>query len=232
LPNTTEVVKRVIENDAAVRTDLARGLINVRSLARYVQRASLGQNLSLDAIISNIRRYYPSEKPQYNELLLKHMSGKKLLTRDRIVEIAIRNDPEIPPILGRFSSQIDYSRNETFEIVVGPETTRVIIDDKNRQKLLNVIPKDKVKKVLDSLVEILILLPEMTDRVEAEQIPGVVATISSELAINKISMIECMSCAPDIIILVDQKDAIRTYELMHLLSPASPVEESLQSLPH
>ncbi len=147
------------------------------------------------------------------------MANKKLIMRNKIVEVAIRNDSEIPPALGRFSSQIDYSRSETFRIVAGLETTRVIIDEKNLAKLLDAIPKGKIKKVLRNLAEILILLPETTEGIESERIPGVVAVVSSELTLNKISMTECMSCAPDIIVVVEQKDAIRAYELIDKLQP-------------
>jgi adenylate cyclase len=37
----------------------------------------------------------------------------KLTMKNRIVDIALRNDPEIPRALARFSSEIDYGRGET-----------------------------------------------------------------------------------------------------------------------
>jgi hypothetical protein len=199
----------------------------MRALARYIQVCGTrglegyagADELSLDAIISTIRRYPIKKSSPRDGLLSKHMASKKLIMRNKIVEVAIRNDSEVPPALGRFSSQIDYSRSETFRIVAGLETTRVIIDEKNLGKLLDVIPKEKIKKVLKNLAEILILLPEATEGIEAESVPGVVAALSSELTINGISMTECMSCAPDIIIVVEQKDAIKAYELIDRLEP-------------
>jgi len=224
LPNTSEAVRRVIEGEASIRRDLAKGLINTRALARYIQQVNEiedDQEHSLDAIISTIRRYPISRKSSDERLLYKHMANKKLIMRNKIVEVAIRNDSDIPPALGRFSSQIDYSRSETFRIVAGLETTRVIIDEKNLEELLDTIPKEKIKKVLRNLAEILILLPETTEGVEAERVPGVVATLSTELTLNGISMTECMSCAPDIIIVVEEKNAIKAYELIDKLQPST-----------
>ena len=222
----SDAVRRVIEGEASIRKDLAKGLINIRALARYVQQVSqtdggMDEELSLDAIISTIRRYPLSQSSLHGGLLYKHMANKKLIMRNKIVEVAIRNDSEIPPALGRFSSQIDYSRSETFRIVAGLETTRVIIDEKNLTKLLDVIPREKIKKVLRNLAEILILLPETTEGIESEKVPGVVAVVSSELTLNSISMTECMSCAPDIMVVVEQKDAIRAYDLIDKLQPST-----------
>lgn len=215
----------MIEGEASIRRDLAKGLINVRALARYIQKAIPEDEAppSLDAIISTIRRYSSlRDQDSPSTLLYKHMANKKLLMRNKIVEVAIQNDSDIPPALGRFSSQIDYSRrNETFRIVAGLETTRVIIDEKNLPKLLQEIPKIKIKKVIGNLAEILILLPETTEGVESEKVPGVVAAVSSELTLNEISMTECMSCAPDIIVVVEHKDAIKAYDLIDRLEPSS-----------
>jgi hypothetical protein len=228
LTKVSESVRQFIDRDTSLRKNLTRGLINVRALAKYIQielrngenKSKNDREFSLDAIISAIRRYHVAlDGRKQSDLLFKHMANKKLNMRNKIVEVAIHNDFQVPPALGRFSSQIDYSRGETFRMVAGPQTTRVIIDEKNLGKLLEIISKEKIKKVLKNLAEIHILLPESTDGIDAERVPGVVATLSSELTLNGISMTECMSCAPDIIILVEQKDAIRAYELIENLGP-------------
>lgn len=230
MTTVSESVRRFIDKDSSIRKDLARGVINVRALAKHIQVAQWKVNKSarkgnhddpsLDAIISAIRRYpVPSDSPQA-ALLFKHMANKKLNMRNKIVEVAIRNDSLVPPAIGKFSSQIDYSRGETFRMAAGPETTRVIMDERNLGKLLDIIPKEKIKKVLKNLAEIQILLPEVTEGIDAERVPGVVATLSYELTLNGISMTECMSCAPDIIIVVEQRDAIRAYELIENLQPS------------
>ena len=52
-----------------------------------------------------------------------------------MVNVAIRNERDIPMELAQVSSEVDYARGETLRIVSGPETVRLIIDSKNLDKL-------------------------------------------------------------------------------------------------
>ncbi|HYB66890.1 MAG TPA: hypothetical protein VEC43_01065, partial [Candidatus Acidoferrales bacterium] len=54
--STGEVVRQFIERDAVLKNGLARGLINARALARYIQ-VETRERYSFEAILSAIRRY-------------------------------------------------------------------------------------------------------------------------------------------------------------------------------
>ncbi|MBI2185187.1 MAG: hypothetical protein HYU39_09550 [Thaumarchaeota archaeon] len=215
MTNISDSVKVVIERDGAIRNDLARGLINIRALARYVQQrvGEEGEVTSLDAIISAIRRYPVQESVEVHQRIGRLL--QKLTMRNKIVDISIMNDPEIPSALGKIASQIDYSRGETFRIVAGVESIRVVVDEKNLDKL-HVIPKSKVLKVVRNLAEIIVSLSEV-----AEHTPGVVSTVTTELAMNGINMIEFMSCVPELVLVVEEKDALRSYDLLEKLAKGS-----------
>ncbi len=213
LPNVLDIVRETIEKDGAIRNDLARGLINIRALSRFIQKRALEEkreDLSLDAVVSAVRRY-PVQKSRHNYASIGRLL-QKLTMRNKIVDLAIRNDPEIPSALGKIASQIDYSRGETFRIVAGVESIRVIVDEKNLDKM-NIIPKSKILKTAGNLAEIIVSLPEAADRT-----PGVVSTVTTELAMNGINMIEFMSCVPELILVVEEKDALKSYELLEKLA--------------
>src|SRR5207253_7072666 len=154
MTDSAEVVRKVIESDGAIRSGLSRGLINVRGLAKYVQQQarSDGEEFSLDAMIGSIRRYPINESASSH----RNIGGllKKLTMKNRIVDVAILNDPEIPAVLGRFAAQVDYGRGETLRIVAGVESIRVVLDEKNLQRLTTIIPKKSVRKVVTDLAEI------------------------------------------------------------------------------
>lgn len=213
MANVSELVQRTIERDGAIKKDLGRGLINVRALARLIQlSAEEGEEeASLDAIISAIRRY-PLKESLASYASIERLLGK-LTMKNKIVDVAIFNDSETPAALGRFASQIDYSRGETFRIVAGVESVRVVLDEKNVAKLTGLIPKKSVRKVVSGLAEIIV---SMSDA--AEKTPGVVSTVTTELTMNGINMIEFMSCVPELIIVVDEEDALRSYESLEKLS--------------
>jgi aspartokinase len=212
LPNTVELVRRVVERDGAIRSGLSRDLINVRALARYVQTTEKGAaNLTSDALISAIRRY-PLERSRESYANIGSLV-KKLTMKNRIVDVSIVNDPEIPGALGQFASKVDYSRGETFHVVAGSEVTRVVVDEKNLGKLKSSIPNRKIRKTISGLAEIIISLDD-----QAEKTPGVVSATTTELAMNGINMMEFMSCVPELIIVVDEKDALKSYESLERLS--------------
>jgi aspartokinase len=217
LAKNTSLVDEVLQRDGSIRKDLTRGLINIRALSRFIQEryySEAGKAHSLDAIISAVRRY-PLQQEKETRASIGALL-KKITMRNQIVDIAISNDPEIPSALGKIASRIEYGRGETFRIVAGVESIRVIIDEKNT-RMLALIPKEKILKKASDLVEIIVSLDEA-----AEQTPGVVATITTELSINGINLIEFMSCVPELIMVVEERDALRGYELIQALAKASP----------
>src|SRR5271167_3170545 len=213
LPNTGSIVERVIESDGAIRSSMARGLLNVRALARYIQEESRreGEELSLEAIIASIRRY-PAEQRWSSQQNLGKLF-RKLTMRNKIVDVAILNDPEITAALGKFASMIDYSLGETFRLVSGVEAIRVVIDEKNLEKMKSIIPKKNIPKISTGLSEIIVSMYDAADTT-----PGVVSTVTTELAIQGINMIEFMSCVPELIIVVNERDALRSYDAIEKLS--------------
>lgn len=212
MANTAVLVGKIIERDGAIMNDLARGLLNTRSLARYVQEQAHveGQELSLEAIIGAIRRYPVTERYTAHQNIGRLLG--KLTVRNKIVDVVILNDPEITAALGRFASTIDYSLGETFRLVSGVESIRVVIDEKNLDKMKTIIPKKNIPRILTGLAEIIVSLQE-----GADMTPGVVSTVTTELAMNGINMVEFMSCVPELIIVVDERDALRSYAAIEKL---------------
>jgi predicted regulator of amino acid metabolism with ACT domain len=224
MTDSAEIVRKVIESDGAIRSGLSRGLINVRGLAKYVQQQARhdGEEFSLDAIIGAIRRHPIDQSAATHQRIGGLLM--KLTMKNKIADVAVLNDPEIPAALGRFAAQVDYGRGETFRIVAGVESIRVVLDEKNLQRMTTMIPKKSVRKIVTDLAEIIISMEDI-----AETTPGVVSTVTTELAMNGINMIEFMSCVPELIIVVDEKDALRSYASLEKLSkrPSSAADRGL-----
>jgi hypothetical protein len=170
-----------------------------------------GQELSLEAIIGAIRRYPIAERRIAHQNIGRLLG--KLTVRNKIVDVVILNDPEITAALGKFASMIDYSLGETFRLVSGVESIRVVIDEKNLDKMKSIIPKKNIPKIVTGLSEIIVSMSQVADTT-----PGVVSTVTTELAMNGINMVEFMSCVPELIIVVDERDALRSYDAIEKLS--------------
>jgi len=211
----SEIVKEIIERDGAIRIGLARGLVNSRALARYIQVMTHNQ-YSFEALVSAIRRYpIKASGSKYQE------AGRliaKLTLKNKIVVVTVKSAPDVPLILAKFSEGIDYGRGETFRVSSGAESISVIIDSKNLDKLTAVISKREIVRVLGELSEIIVVLSDV-----AMKTVGVAATITTELAINGVNILYIMSYGPPhtMVFIVEEDEALTGYRGLQKLSKIS-----------
>lgn len=137
----------------------------------------------------------------------------KLTMKNKVADIEVLNEPQIPAFLAKFSEAVDYGRGETFCVVSGIQTVRVIVDDNNVGNLRKALPQRNVISVIDGLAEVIVTLSQA-----ALTTPGVIATISTELARKGINIFEYVHATPNVIILVENKDAFRTYRALEGLA--------------
>ncbi len=208
---TGDLVRDVIERDGVIKEGLARGLINVRAVARYIEKTNR-QGASFEALVSAVRRY-PVKKSasEYREI------GKlirKLTLKNEIVAVTVRSSPDVPSWLATFSRAVDYGRGETFRVVSGAESVSVVIDSHNLPKLKDVIPRTEIVRVLPNLSEIVVLLSD-----EALRRVGVGATIFTELAVNHVNFLYVLSYGPPhaFALIVDGDDAMAAYRALERL---------------
>jgi len=210
--NASEIVRGTIERDGVVKHGLARGLINVRALARWIQVATPGET-SFDAILSAIRRYPIKQSSAKRENIGKMIL--KLSLKNRIVVVSIRNQPELQLTIARFAGEVNYARGDSFRVVSGMDSVSVTIDSKNLSKLDSKLPKQAVLKKLGNLAEIVVDMA-------SEDMPGVISAITAELAMNDVSIIQLSTVGPGrIIILTNEKDAMKAYQSLEEMSKAT-----------
>jgi len=161
--------------------------------------------------ISLVKRYPAQDRETSREAMKKLVL--KLTLKNKIAVVALTNDPAIPKALAKFSAEVDYSRGETLHMVSGIETVKVVTDYKNLEKLKAVVAKKRILSITTGLAEIVISLAD-----SVLNIPGVVATISTHLARSGVNLVEYITCSPHAIVVVDEKDALKTYQLLEELA--------------
>jgi class 3 adenylate cyclase len=162
-------------------------------------------------LVSVIRRKRGKEKAIDRQSVGKVIL--KLTMKDRLVIVKLINGTEIPRALARFSEAVDYGRGETLHIVSAIETVSMVIDSKNLGKLTDMLPRKNILGIYPNLAEIVISFPE-----ETIFAPGIIATISGELAKIKVNILEYFGSSPQSIVIVDQKDALKSYQLLQGLT--------------
>ena len=184
MTNIQHEVWRIIEKDPNIQLGLQRDLINIRALARYIAKQLDEKNIeaSEDSIISAIRRY-PKENAFKDRLehAREIVSQSTLTTRSHIANIALAKGKEAINVLREIFLLVNLERGETLRIVQGEESIKILIDEKNADKIVRIIPKSIILNVQKDLAEI-----NMHLHPEAVKTPGIVLVLTTELMLNKI----------------------------------------------
>ena len=212
MTNIVQIVWKILDNSPCIRRDMSRGLINASALARYIiKKYKIGS--SLDAIISAIRRYEIEHQEDFfssaNKLLEQTIN---ISTKSNIAEISLVKDEDVQKTLPKLFHIIQYIQGDVLRVMQANESIRILIDEKNLDKVFDLFPEDKIKTKEKNLAEVnLYIHPEM------QNTPGILAIIANELTLNNINIVEVMTCPPEMLFFVRKVDFQKTSNVMHQL---------------
>ena len=209
MTNITHEIWSFIEKDPAIRKVFALELTNNRALADHI-RKKMELDISLDAVISALRRY-PKEKIKLpKDTADKVFKNSKISTKTRMVSVRTYRDPQLlSQILPKIFSAIDASKGEVIRLVEGRESLKILVDKKNLDKLIAVLPKVETEIEDKILTEINIHFAK-----GYETVTGLRASILNELALNNIDVVETISCLPEFMLFVNEKDTASAHEIL------------------
>ena len=115
-------------------------------------------------------------------------------------------------LLPKLFGIIKYVHGDVLRVTQANESIRLLIDEKNMNKVIDLFPKNKIISKEKGLAEINIYIhPEM------QTTPGILAAIANELAINDINIVEFMTCPPEMICVVKKGDLLRASNVLYNL---------------
>ena len=206
----TQIQKMVhdfLDRDLISRKALEQNIISIRKLARHI-----AEKLKIDAddaVISAIRRYNIKKSDDTYSNAKNIVKNTKISTKSDIVSIAIEKNRESQDILPKLFDKIDFQKSEVLRIIQAEGEIKIIIDKKNLEKIEKIIPKKIIIKIEKDLAEINLNLDN-----EAVNTPGIISVIFSELMINNINIMEALSCVPEMLIFVKEKDLLKSYSVL------------------
>lgn len=206
-------VSKEIEDDVIVRRALEKGIVSMNSLAIYLTKKK-NIDASLDAVVSAIRRYRqetPLEK-KYEKAQEVISKSSDIRITTNIVEIAVEKNEEAQRILQKAFAMISVDKGEILLIIQGEKSIKFIINAKNKEKILQLFSRKSIMSIEDNLAEINIHLTE-----DAVKTPGIIATLSTEFMVHDINIYESMSCVPEMLFFVKQKDVMKSYQILSML---------------
>lgn len=213
MTNINKKVWGIIENDAAIRKTLYNKLINISALARKIAKEHSLQN-NIDAVISAIRRFETNkEKKKTNFLIYSLLKKSKLSTRTKLASVLFKKSFDIRGKLAILYSKIDFEAGETLRIFEVTKYIKIIIDDKNVNLINKLFTKNNIIEITKHLGEL-----SIDYNVNITKTPGIFATLSNELSMNNISIVDSMICYSEHIIIVNEKQIKKAFDVIFELS--------------
>ncbi len=210
--NIREFVWKIIDTDISLKKDLSRSLINVRSLANYLI-SKHKVNISLDSVISAIRRYPTSpEKKRDSSEVYSLLKQAKIRTITKMASISLKKNEETTLKLGEALPNVNFEIGEVLRVLEGAKLFKIIIDKKSFDKMYASFGKKNIVEYDKNIGMIEISYPDVLKKT-----PGVFSAISGELGQNDISIIDALIISNEHIIVVDEKDLLKAFEIVYNL---------------
>ncbi|HKI76723.1 MAG TPA: hypothetical protein VKA28_05960 [Candidatus Bathyarchaeia archaeon] len=223
-------IERVIEADPVIKKGLQRGIVNSRALARYI-RDTEDVDSTPDAILGIIRRYPLSDGESSD---IRHIfKGCELSLRNKIGELEVRYHPDTMRLVTEFASNHRTARGENVKLVLGLRFIRIIAGQNALESFRKSLHPGEITAYSEDLTEITVHLPPA-----AHTTKGIVAKVTTELFLNDINLAGIVECAPELTLVVADKDASLALEALqrmlkedaanpkHGSTPSAPIRDS------
>jgi len=211
MKSVVEEVWKILDNSPCLRRDLSRGLINARALAKHILKEQK-LDTTLDAVISAIRRY---KTENYNDIFSKSskiLNQATISTKSKLANVALIKESEVQNLLPKLFSVIHYNRGDVLRIIQADESMKILVDDKNLPRIQKLFPEKEIIKIDKNLAEI-----NMHLHPEAVNTPGIAGIITNELSLNGINIMEIISCVPEMLFFVNEKDILKAHQVLYRL---------------
>ena len=212
----SEQVKGFLDNDFIIRKCLFRNIISLRALSRHITKELGLKDSNLDAVVSAIRRYKRAEKEIEDAKTRKILSKIAVRTKSNIVDIRVQKNQKSLENISRLNSIIDVEKGEIIRVIQAEQSITIIIDDKNLDKFNGVFGKKDIISLDRNLVEV-----NLQFTGEAQNVKGIVALVTSSLNAEGINIVEIMSSAPELLLIVKKEDLLKVLNVVDKLQQFS-----------
>jgi hypothetical protein len=209
ITNVREFVWKIIDTDVALKKDISRNLINIRGLANYIIKEHR-LNVSIDSIVSAIRRYHtqPLKKADANKVY-NILKQAKIGTVTKIASLSLKKNEHVHQKIAQILPENDYATGEMIRVIEGARIFKVIFDQNNLEKMISLFGKSNIVETHKKLGMIEMIYPAIL-----EKTPGVFSIISNELGENDISIVDALICANEHIIIIEEKDLLKGFDIV------------------
>ena len=215
------LVEKEVRDQPFLEEALRKRLVNYAALAETMHpwlEKELRKDIKYGAVIMALRRLADKlEKQTAPPRLSSELRKAELALKSGIMVIAVSKSPTIFSSLKRLYSAVDFERGDFLTITQGTHEVSILVSQRYRERFMKELKREKVRKVEEDGQVISLRYSEMLIHT-----PGLIFTITRELAWHGINIIEMASTMTELIIIVHKNDAIRAYRYLQELIEKKP----------
>ncbi|HVL87188.1 MAG TPA: ACT domain-containing protein [Candidatus Thermoplasmatota archaeon] len=209
--SAAKLVRDWIDGHPSVKDCMKLRVINLSALARLIMDDTGIQ--SEEAALVACRRYEldPSEKIN-EEQILRVLRRSKIEMRTKVSIITARPDWEI---FAKLEKTMNALRGRSFalHVIQGSESVTLITDGAIADEIEGIVGKQDLIKRENGLVELVVTSPDVI-----EEVPGILAYLSSALASRGINFLEVISCYKDTMFVIEETDMVKAFDVLNRMT--------------
>lgn len=214
----TQAVHDHLDADGAAREMLARDVLNIRALARWMIEAH-DWDASEEAVVSAIRRYDRGPEDQVSFGPAREILAESHVhSRADVSSLMLPRTPEVHHGLSDLFDLIRPEQGDLLRIIETEKAVKVMVTGQNLDRVLDTMGEDRVLNQQDQLAEFRIVGPFEG----YQKTPGVLALLATTLAVRQVNLEDSVSGAGEHLLVVNESDALRTYQALRSLCSGRP----------
>jgi len=212
--SVSEIVKKLTEEEPFLLEALSRGILSFGNLATELKpkiEAALEKEVTESAIVMALRRFAEDIKDRVGAIQ-KLKLDCEITMKTGICDFNMVKSPSLLQKLKSLYNLVDLDRGDFLNITIGNHEISVAISQKHHDKIESMLKKEKILNKQFDLVALTINFGG-----DFFHTPGIIYQVLQALAWKNINLLEIISTLTELTIVIEKKNSIKSYEVLHEL---------------
>jgi len=215
MPTVSSAIKEVVDSKPMLYEALSQGIINYANLAENLRpeiELMVGEKVESPAIVMALRRYSERMSEEV-EKKLPYMLKSEIVMKTGLMDLTFVKTPSLLAKIKKLYELTDHDKGETLNIIQGNYEITVVISEKYKKEVLELMKEEKILNQEKGLVSF-----TMSFSKGFFYSPGIIARVTRTLAWENINIFEIISTMTELTFIISAKETMRAYKALQALN--------------
>jgi hypothetical protein len=210
----SHLVHKMVDEKVYLQEAIGKGIASYGSVAKRLKpeiEKELKKEVAHYAVVAAIRRYAERLNKRFEDITFDASSSEVNL-KTNIVDITVQKTTCLFDKLKKIYDVIHFDQGDILHIIYGRNTVSIVTNERYREQICRFLQFEKVVEVKENLVALFFSIDK-----KLVKTPGVLFQILRNFAWESININEIISIDLEMIVVVDEKDAVLGYKALQRL---------------